>query len=160
MEDLLKKGLIQESSSPWGTPVLFVAKKTPGEWRMCIDYRALNARTIRNTYPLPRIQECIDKLGNARRLSLLDLVSGYWQTWVAKRDVLKTAFNTRYRKYEFLVMPFDLTNALATFQTLMNQILHPYIGKFVLDYLNNILIYSNSVRWRAPPASISSPTGI
>src|SRR5437667_4652721 len=144
MEDLLKKGLIQESSSPWGAPVLFVAKKTPGEWRMCIDYRALNARTIRNTYPLPRIQECIDKLGNARRLSLLDLVSSYWQTRVAKKDVQKTAFNTRYGKYEFLVMPFGLTNAPVTFQTLMNQILRPYIYKFVLVYLDDILIYSNS----------------
>src|SRR5947207_3273993 len=110
VEDLLKKGLIQESSSPWGTPV---AKKTPGEWRMCIDYRALNARMIRNTYPLPRIQECIHKLGNARRLSLVDLVSGYWQMRVTKRDVPKTAFNTRYGRYESLVMPFSLTNASA-----------------------------------------------
>src|SRR5213078_2477818 len=142
VEDLLKKGLIRESSSPWGAPVLFVAKKTPGEWRMCIDYRALNARTIRNTYPLPRIQECIDKLGNATRLSSLDLVSGYWQTRVAEKDVQKTAFNTRYGKYEFLVMPFGLTNAPATFQTLMNQILRPYIDKFVLVYLDDILIYS------------------
>ena len=111
---------------------------------MCIDYRALNARTIRNTYPLPRIQECIDKLGNATRLSSLDLVSDYWQTRVAEKDVQKTTFNTRYSKYEFLVMPFGLTNALATFQTLMNQILRPYIDKFVLVYLDDILIYSNS----------------
>src|SRR5204863_665226 len=144
VEDLLKKGLIRESSSPWGAPMLFVAKKTPGEWRMCIDYRALNARTIRDTYPLPRIQECINKLGNATRLSSLDLVSGYWQTRVAEKDVQKTAFNTRYGKYEFLVMPFELTNVPATFQTLMNQILWPYIDKFVLVYLDDILIYSNS----------------
>jgi len=144
VEELLKRGLIRESSSPWGAPVLFVAKKTPGEWRMCIDYRALNARTLKNTYPLPRIQECIDKLGNATNLSSLDLLSGYWQIRVAKKDIQKTAFNTRYGKYEFLVMPFGLTNAPATFQTLMNQILRPYIDKFVLVYLDDILIYSNS----------------
>jgi hypothetical protein len=144
VEALLKRGLIRESSSPWGAPVLFVAKKTPGEWRMCIDYRALNARTIKNAYPLPRIQECIDKLGNARRLSTLDLLSGYWQLRVAEKDIQKTAFNTRYGKYEFLVMPFGLTNAPATFQTLMNQILRPYIDKFVLVYLDDILVYSES----------------
>ena len=125
VEGLLERGLIRESSSPWGAPVLFVAKKQPGEWRMCIDYRALNARTLRNTYPLPRIQECIDKLGNAQRLSSLDLLSGYWQLRVADKDIQKTAFNTRYGKYEFLVMPFGLTNAPATFQTLMNSILRP-----------------------------------
>src|SRR5436190_7523924 len=112
---------------------------------MCIDYQALNARTIRNTYPLPRIQECIDKSDNATRLSSLDLVSGYWQTRVAEKDVQKTAFNTRYGKYEFLVMPFDLTNAPALFQTLMNQILRSYIDKFVLIFMDDILIYSNTL---------------
>src|SRR5213078_1922052 len=121
-----------------------MAKKTPGEWRMCIDYRALNAWTIKNAYPLPRIQEYIDKLGNARHLSSLDLLSGYWQLRMAEKDIQKTAFSTRYGKYEFLVMPFGLTNAPATFQTLMNQILHPYIDKFILVYLDDILIYSNS----------------
>jgi hypothetical protein len=143
VEGLLKRGLIRESSSPWGAPVLFVAKKN-GEWRMCIDYRALNAQTIKNAYPLPRIQECIDKLGNAKKLSSFDLLSGYWQLRMAKKDIQKTAFNTRYGKYEFLVMPFGLTNAPATFQTLMNSILRPYIDKFVLVYLDDILVYSNS----------------
>jgi len=145
VEALLKRGLIRESTSPWGAPVLFVAKKTPGEWRMCIDYRALNARTIKNAYPLPRIQECIDKLGKATHLSSVDLLSGYWQTRMAEKDIQKTAFNTRYGKYEFLVMPFGLTNAPATFQSLMNSILCPYIDKFVLVYLDDILIYSNSM---------------
>ena len=111
---------------------------------MCIDYRMLNSKTLKNTYPLPRIQECIDKLGRASNLSSIDLLSGYWQLRVAENDVPKTAFNTRYGKYEFLVMPFGLTNAPATFQTLMNSILRPYIDKFVLVYLDDILVYSNS----------------
>src|SRR5579859_6272857 len=143
VEDLLKRGLIRESSSPWGAPVLFVAKKT-GEWRMCIDYRALNAKTQKNAYPLPRIQECIDRLGKASNLSSVDLLSGYWQIRLSKDAVAKSAFNTRHGKYEFLVMPFGLTNAPATFQTLMNSILRPYIDKFVLVYLDDILVYSNS----------------
>ena len=143
IDELLRRGLIRESISPWGAPVLFVLKKT-GEWRMCIDYRMLNSKTIKNAYPLPRIQDCIDRLGKARHLSSIDLLSGYWQLRVAEDDIPKTAFNTRYGKYEFLVMPFGLTNAPATFQTLMNSILRPYIDKFVLVYLDDILVYSNS----------------
>jgi hypothetical protein len=111
---------------------------------MCIDYRALNAKTQKNAYPLPRIQECIDRLGKASNLSSVDLLSGYWQIRLSQDAVAKTAFNTRHGKYEFLVMPFGLTNAPATFQTLMNSILRPYIDKFVLVYLDDILIYSNS----------------
>ena len=143
IEELLTKGWIRESVSPWGAPVLFVPKKN-GEWRMCIDYRMLNSKTVKNAYPLPRIQDCIDKLGRARRMSTIDLTSGYWQVRNAEDDIPKTAFNTRYGKYEFLVMPFGLTNAPATFQTLMNSILRPYIDKFVLVYLDDILVYSNS----------------
>src|SRR5204863_9489413 len=101
-------------------------------------------KTVKNTYPLARIQECIDKLGRASNLSSIDLLSGYWQLRVAEGDVTKTAFNTRYGKYEFLVMPFGLTNAPATFQTLMNSILRPYIDKFVLVYIDDLLIYSSS----------------
>jgi hypothetical protein len=143
VEELLRRDLIRESVSPWGAPVLFVLKKT-GEWRMCIDYRMLNSKTLKNADPLPRIQECIDKLGKAKHLSSIDLLSGYWQLRVAEKDIPKTAFNTRYGKYEFLVMPFGLTNAPATFQTLMNSILRSYIDKFVLVYLDDILVYSNS----------------
>ena len=143
IEDLLRQGLIRESILPWGAPVLFVLKKT-GEWKMYIDYRMLNSKTLKNAYPLPRIQECIDKLSKAKHLSLIDLLSGYWQIRIAEKDIQKTAFNTRYGKYEFLVMPFGLTNAPATFQTLMNSILRPFIDKFVLVYLDDILVYSNS----------------
>src|SRR5436309_3377949 len=142
IEELLRRGLIRESVSPWGAPVLFVPKKN-GEWRMCIDYRMLNSKTLKNAYPLPRIQDCIDRLGKATNLSSIDLWSGYWQLRVVEKDISKTAFNTRYGKYEFLVMPFGLTNAPATFQTLINSILR-YIDKFVLVYLDDILVYSNS----------------
>src|ERR1700694_4248190 len=143
IHDLLDKGLIRESSSPWGSPVLFV-KKANGTWRMCVDYRALNSLTKKNGYPLPRIQECLDQLGHASHLTALDLTSGYWQIRVADEDIPKTAFNTRYGKYEFLVMPFGLTNAPATFQTLVNNILRPFLDKFVVVYLDDITVYSNS----------------
>src|SRR5437667_1130592 len=111
---------------------------------MYIDYRMLNSKTLKNTDSLPRMQEGIDKLGRVSNLPSIDLLSGYWQLRVAEKDVPKTAFNTRYGKYEFLVMPFGLTNAPATFQMLMNSILRQYIDKFVLVYLDDILIYSNS----------------
>ena len=146
MEDLLKRQLIRESVSPWGAPVLFVAKPhSLGEWRMCIDYRILNKLSKKNAYPLPRLEDCLNRLGKAKNLTTLDLTSGYWQMRVADQDIPKTAFNTRYGKYEFLVMPFGLTNASASFQTLMNQILRPYIDKFVLVFMDDILIYSNTL---------------
>jgi hypothetical protein len=108
-----------------------------------VDYRAVNALTKKNGYPLPRIVECLDQIGRAIYLTGLDLTSGYWQIRVAEHDVPKTAFNTRYGKYEFLVMPFRLTNAPATFQTLVNRILRPFLDKFVVVYLDDIIIYSN-----------------
>jgi hypothetical protein len=111
---------------------------------MCIDHRLLNHKIVKNAYPLPRIQDCLDRVGNAAFLTTLDLLAGYWQVRIADKDVPKTAFNIRYGKYEILVMPFGLTNAPAAFQTLMNSILRPYIDKFVLVYLDDILIYSNS----------------
>jgi len=141
--ELLNKRLIQESTSSWGSPVLFV-KKANGGWRMCVDYRGLNLKTRKNTYPLPLIQECIDQMGKATHMSTLDLTSGYWQIRVTGRDVPKTAFNTRYGKYEFLVMPFGLMNAPATFQTLINNVLRPFLDKFVVVYLDDITVYSNS----------------
>ena len=143
LAELLDKSLIQESTSSWGSPVLFV-KKANGGWRMCVDYRGLNLRTCKNTYPLPLIQDCIDQIGKATHMSTLDLTSGYWQIRVAEKDIPKTAFNTRYGKYEFLVMPFGLTNAPATFQTLINNVLRPFLDKFVVVYLDDITVYSNS----------------
>jgi hypothetical protein len=137
---LLKKGLIRPSASPWGFPVLFV-KKPNGKWRMCIDYRALNQVTLKNGYPLPRIQELLDQIGNARVFTKIDLTSGFWQVRLTEQAVPKTAFNTIWGKYEWLAMPFGLCNAPATFQTLMNEALRPFLGKFVIVYLDDVLIF-------------------
>src|SRR5271170_610647 len=112
---------------------------------MCVDYRQLNARTEKNSYPLPLIQECIDQLGHARFLSKIDLTSGYWQVRIKDEDVPKTAFKTRNGKYEFLVMPFGLTNAPATFQTLVNNVFRRFLNIFLIVYLDDIVIYSNTL---------------
>ena len=141
---MLQQGIIRESTSPWGFPVLFV-KKPGDKWRMCVDYRALNAVTVKNGYPLPRIQECLDLIGNAKFLSKLDLTQGYYQIQVHPDSREKTAFNTREGKFEYCAMPFGLCNAPATFQALMNRILREYIAKFVIVYLDDILIYSNDL---------------
>lgn len=149
LTDLLNRGLIQPSTSPYGAPVLFVKKKEPdGTWsglRMCIDYRALNKLTVKDRYPLPRIDELLDRLHGSAVYSAMDLLSGYHQIQIVPEDIPKTAFRTRYGLYEFKVMPFGLCNAPATFQRLMNDILRPYLDKFVLVYLDDILIYSKSV---------------
>jgi len=142
IKELLEKGLIRLSESEWGSPVLFVPKPG-GKWRMCIDYRPLNDKTRKNTYPLPRIDEGVLKIGKGRIFSKLDMVSGYWQVRVKEEDIPKTAFNTRDGKYEFLVMPFGLTNAPATFQTMMNTILFPCLS-FVEVYLDDIVVYSQT----------------
>lgn len=141
---MLEKGLIRTSSSPWGAPVLFV-KKHDNSWRMCIDYRGLNEVTAKNTYPLPRIQDCLDRIGNSKYISKLDLLSGFHQVLNAEDSISRTAFNTRIGKFEYLVMPMGLTNAPATFQTLMNTILQPFLDRFVIVYLDDILIFSNSL---------------
>src|SRR4030095_1065017 len=140
LDQLLKDGKIELSTSPYGAPVLFVKKKD-GTLRMCIDYRALNSQTIQNRYALPRIDELFDRLHGAKVFSKLDLTSGYYQIAVELKDRYKTAFRTQYGHYEFNVMPFGLTNAPTTFQTLINDIFRDLLDICVIVYLADILIY-------------------
>ena len=143
LEELLSKGFIRPSISPWGAPILFVKKKDRS-LRLCIDYRQLNRVTIRNQYPLPRIDELFDQLQGSRVYSKIDLRSGYHQLKVQESDVPKTAFRTRYGHYEFLVMLFGLTNAPAAFMDLMNRVFQPYLDRFVIVFIDDILVYSGS----------------
>ena len=143
LEELLSKGFIRPNISPWGAPVLFVKKKD-GSLRLCIDYRQLNRVIIRNQYPLPRIDELFDQLQGSRVYSKIDLRSGYHQLRVQESDVPKTAFRTRYGHYEFLVMPFSLTNAPTAFMNLMNRVFQSYLDRFVIVFIDDILVYSGS----------------
>ena len=143
MEEMVNKGFFRPSTSPWGAPVLFVKKKDES-MRLCIDYRELNKVTIRNQYPLPRIDDLFDQLQGAKVFSKIDLRSGYHQLRVHDEDVPKTTFRTRYGNFELLVMPFGLTNAPAAFMDLMNRIFRPYLDQFVIVFIDNILIYSGS----------------
>ena len=138
----MEKGWIRPSCSPYGAPIIFIRKKT-GELRMTVDYRALNRQTKKDVYPLPRIDDLLDKLSKARYLSAIDLASGYHQIAMAPEDMEKTAFVTRYGLYEYTVLPLGLCNAPSTFQRLMNEVMKGYIDDFVGVYLDDILVYTD-----------------
>lgn len=143
LDELLELGFIRPSSSPWSSPVLFVKKKD-GSLRLCVDYRALNAITKKDSNPVPRINELLDILGKARYFSKLDLLSGYHQVLMDTDSIEKTGFKTRYGHFEYLVVPFGLTNAPPTFMRAMNNIFHDVLDKFVILYLDDILIFSET----------------
>jgi hypothetical protein len=143
LQDLLEKGFIQPSSSPWGCPAIFVKKKDQ-TLRMCVDYRPLNEVTIKNKYPLRRIDILFDQLTRARVFSKIDLRLGYHQIRIRPEDIPKTAFTTRYGLFEYLVMSFGLTNAPAHFTYLMNLVFMPKLDKFVVVFIDDILIYSKN----------------
>ena len=141
--ELLDKVFIRPSSSPWGCPAIFVKKKDKS-LRMCVDYRPLNEVTVKNKYPLPRIDDLFDQLNGAQVFSKIDLRLGYHQIKVRTEDIPKTAFSTRYGLYEYTVMSFGLTNAPAYFMNLMNSVFMEYLDQFVVVFIDDILIYSKT----------------
>ncbi|GJV24144.1 putative reverse transcriptase domain-containing protein [Tanacetum coccineum] len=148
LQELADRGFIRPSTSPWGAPVLFVKKKD-GSFRMCIDYQELNKLTVKNRYPLPRIDDLFYQLQGSSVYSKIDLRSGYHQLRVRDEDIPKTAFRTRYGHYEFQVMPFGLTNAPAVFMDLISRVSKPYLDKFVIVFIDDILIYSRNTKEHA-----------
>ncbi|GKA89415.1 putative reverse transcriptase domain-containing protein [Tanacetum coccineum] len=143
LQELVDQGFIRPSTSPWGALVLFVKKKDRS-FRMCIDYRELNKLTVKNRYLLPMIDDLFDQLQGSSVYSKIDLRSGYHQLRVRDEDIPKTTFRTRYKHYKFQVMPFGLTNAPAVFMDLMHRVCKPYLDKFVIVFIDDILIYSRN----------------
>jgi hypothetical protein len=143
VEEGLKDGIIRPSKSPWSAPIILV-KKPDGSSRACVDYRKLNALTVKDSFPLPRIDDAYQFLEGANIFSSIDLKSGFWQVKLTERSIPKTAFAPRNGSYEFLVMPFGLCNAPATFQHMMNNILHECLGKYALVYMDDVIVYSKS----------------
>jgi hypothetical protein len=141
--ELLEKRFIHPSSSLWGAPMIFVPTKD-GTQRLCVDYRALNEVTVKNKYPLPRIDDMFDQLCGACVFSKIDLRSGYHQLKIRECDIPKTAFVSMYGLYEYIVMSFGLTNAPAYFMYLMNKVFMEYLDKFVVVFIDDILVYSGS----------------
>jgi hypothetical protein len=143
LEEIIKKGYIHPSVSPSGAPVLFVKKKD-GTFRLCIDFRQLNMVTVKNKYPLPRIDDLFHQLKDAKIFSKIDLQSGYHQVRIKYEDISKTTFRTRYIHYEFMVVPFGMSNTPTVFMCLMNGVFRNYLDKFFIVFLNDVLVYSKT----------------